>query len=48
MALITLMLHTGLRVTEVASLKVGDVRISARKGSVMVRGGKGTSSARCH
>lgn len=35
------MLHTGLRVSEVANLKVGDVRISPRKGSVTVRGGKG-------
>ena len=40
-ALITLMLHTGLRVSEVANLKVGDARISPRKGSVMVRGGEG-------
>jgi integrase/recombinase XerC len=40
-ALITLMLHTGLRVSEVSNLKVGDIRISARKGSVRVRGGKG-------
>ena len=41
LALITLMLHAGLRVSEVANLKVGDVRISQRKGSVTVRGGKG-------
>jgi len=31
-----------LRVSEVANLKVGDVRISPRKGSVTVRGGKGS------
>jgi integrase/recombinase XerC len=40
-ALITLMLHTGLRVSEVSNLRMSDVRISARKGSVRVRGGKG-------
>jgi len=40
-ALITLMLHTGLRVSEVAKLRVGDVSISPRKGSLTVRGGKG-------
>lgn len=40
-ALITLMLHTGLRVSEVAALKVGDVELSVRKGALNVRGGKG-------
>jgi integrase/recombinase XerC len=40
-ALVTLMLHTGLRVSEVANLKVGDIEISSRKGSLTVRGGKG-------
>jgi integrase/recombinase XerD len=40
-ALITLMLHSGLRVSEVSNLKVADVRISPRRGSVQVRGGKG-------
>ena len=40
-ALITLMLHTGLRVSEVAKLRVGDVSLSPRKGSLTVRGGKG-------
>jgi site-specific recombinase XerD len=40
-ALVTLMLNTGLRVSEVADLKVSDVKISPRKGSVTVRGGKG-------
>jgi integrase/recombinase XerC len=40
-ALITLMLHTGLRVSEVAALRVGDVSLSPRKGSLTVRGGKG-------
>lgn len=36
-----LMLHTGLRVSEVSNLHTGDVSISPRKGEVMVRGGKG-------
>ena len=40
-ALITLMLHTGLRVSEVSNLRVGDIRMSARKGLGRVRGGKG-------
>jgi len=40
-ALITLMLNTGLRVSEVSGLTVADVSISPRKGSVAVRGGKG-------
>jgi integrase/recombinase XerC len=40
-ALITLMLHSGLRVSEVSNLKVGDIRISPRKGSVRVRGAEG-------
>jgi integrase/recombinase XerC len=39
--LITLMLNTGLRVSEVSGLRVGDVTMSARKGAVLVRGGKG-------
>ncbi len=40
-ALITLMLNTGLRVSEVSRLTVDDIQISPRKGSVTVRGGKG-------
>jgi site-specific recombinase XerD len=40
-ALITLMLNTGLRVSEVSKLRLEDVEISPRKGSVTVRGGKG-------
>jgi integrase/recombinase XerC len=40
-ALITLMLNTGLRVSEVSELKLNDVKIAPRKGSVVVRGGKG-------
>jgi len=36
-----LMLHTGLRVSEVSNLRIGDVSISPRKGEIVVRGGKG-------
>lgn len=40
-ALVGLMLFTGLRISEAVALDVGDVRISARKGLVVVRSGKG-------
>jgi site-specific recombinase XerD len=40
-ALITLMLHTGLWVSEVSKLRIGDISISARKGEIIVGGGKG-------
>lgn len=40
--LITLMLHTGLRVSEVAALAVSDLEVSERKGNVRVRRGKGS------
>ena len=40
-AVIALMLDTGLRVSEVANLKVSDIEISPRKGSVTVRSGQG-------
>jgi site-specific recombinase XerC len=40
-AIVALLLFTGLRLSEAAALHVGDVRISARKGSVVVRSGKG-------
>jgi len=39
--LIMLMLHTGLRVSEVSNLRMADISISARKGEVAVRAGKG-------
>jgi site-specific recombinase XerD len=42
LALIMVLLHTGLRVSEVSSLRLSDVRISERQGSVTVRRGKGT------
>ncbi|MCA1678935.1 MAG: tyrosine-type recombinase/integrase [Actinobacteria bacterium] len=38
---IVVLLHTGLRLSELVALDVGDVRTSARKGVVIVRSGKG-------
>lgn len=40
-AIITTLLHTGVRVSELASLNRHDVDISERKGSLLVRQGKG-------
>ncbi len=40
-AIVVLLLHTGLRLSELVALDVGDVRTSARKGVVIVRSGKG-------
>ena len=40
-AIVVLLLHTGLRLSELVALDVGDVRTSARKGVVVVRSGKG-------
>ncbi len=40
-AIIGLLLFTGVRLSEAASLKLADVRMSARKGVVVVRSGKG-------
>jgi site-specific recombinase XerD len=40
-AVVALLLHAGLRVGEVAALEVGDVKVSDRKGQVIVRYGKG-------
>ena len=40
-ALVQLMLQTGLRIGEVAALKVGDITMSDRAGSVRIRQGKG-------
>lgn len=36
-----LMLHTGLRVSEVSNILIGDISISARREEIIVRGGKG-------
>jgi hypothetical protein len=40
-AIIVVLLHTELRLSEVVALDVDDVRVSARKGVVLVRSGKG-------
>jgi site-specific recombinase XerD len=40
-ALMQLMAQTGLRVSEVADLKMGDIKISERAGTVSVRQGSG-------
>ena len=40
-AIVALLLFTGLRLAEAAALQVTDVRVSARKGLVVVRSGKG-------
>jgi len=40
-ALVALMLHAGLRVSEVCALDMADIEISERKGTVTVRQGKG-------
>ena len=40
LTLVTLMLHTGLRVQEVADLRLTDIEIGERKGKVTVRNGK--------
>jgi integrase/recombinase XerC len=39
--IVVVLLYTGLRLAELVALDVGDVRISARKGLVVVRSGKG-------
>lgn len=41
-ALVVFMLHTGLRLGEIIALRLGDLQISERKGSVLVRQGKGS------
>jgi integrase/recombinase XerC len=40
-AIVVVLLYTGLRLAELVALDVGDVRVSARKGLVVVRSGKG-------
>jgi site-specific recombinase XerD len=40
-AIVALLLFTGLRLSEAAALQIADARISARKGVVVVRSGKG-------
>jgi site-specific recombinase XerD len=41
LAIVLTLRHTGIRVSELASLVLGDVDISERKGSLTVRSGKG-------
>jgi site-specific recombinase XerD len=41
LAILLLLRHTGLRVGELCSLRLSDIRTSERKGSVLVRSGKG-------
>lgn len=40
-SLVTFMLHTGLRLSETAALKLDDIKMSDRSGEVLVRQGKG-------
>src|SRR3954463_11019197 len=40
-AIVVVLLYTGLRLAELVALDVDDVRVSARKGLVVVRSGKG-------
>ena len=40
-SLVLFLLHTGLRLSEAVGLRVDDVKLSERKGSVLVRNGKG-------
>src|ERR671939_98056 len=41
LAIVQLLRHTGLRVGELCALRLSDIRTSERKGSVLVRSGKG-------
>src|SRR5918911_2244381 len=41
LAILLLLRHTGLRVGELCNLRLSDIRISERKGTVLVRSGKG-------
>ena len=47
-AIVALLLSTGLRLSEAAALRVVDVQISARKGLVVVRSGRGDASREVH
>src|SRR5918998_1190026 len=42
LAIVLTLRHTGIRVSELSSLRLGDVEISGRKGSLTVRSGKGS------
>ncbi|MEP0805686.1 MAG: tyrosine-type recombinase/integrase [Chloroflexota bacterium] len=41
-AILLLLLHSGLRISELCALRLGDVELTERKGKVIVRAGKGT------
>lgn len=41
-SLVLFLLHTGLRLSEAVALKMEDIQLSERKGSVLVRNGKGS------
>ena len=45
LAIITMLLHTGMRVGELCNLRVSDIRISTHSNMVTVREGKGTKTA---
>ncbi len=47
LAIILTLRHTGIRVSELSALKVGDVEASERKGTLTVRSGKGANSGSC-
>ena len=46
-AIVTLLLYTALRLTELVSLDVDDVSITARKGLLVIRPERATPTARC-
>lgn len=43
-ALIQLMVQTGLRISECAALRLGDIKLGERQGQVLIRAGKGNKS----
>lgn len=43
-ALLQLLIQTGMRISECAALRLGDIQISERQGQVIVRAGKGNKS----
>ena len=45
-SMVTILLNTGLRLAETVNLELGDIQLSERKGSVLVRHGKGDKQRR--
>jgi site-specific recombinase XerD len=43
-ALLQILIQTGMRISECAALRLGDIRISERQGQVIIRAGKGNKS----